>query len=452
MTVESRILSNDLSSSQLAAYRQAFEADAAATVRQNALTRNDVQNLAVNHAVIRSTSRTMSVKLDHWKTTNQKKSGRCWLFAALNLLRSDTRKSLNSKDFEFSQNYAMYFDKLERANYYLQAVADTAELKDDDRLLAFLSESLMGDGGQWDMATSIFKKYGVVPKEAMPETESSSNTAHMNQRLITLLRKVGWQVRSDTKAGLAASTIDGKIKKALSDVHAILTAHLGTPPERFEWEYLDDDNHFVRVGELTPKEFLAKYVSFDLDDYVCLVDDPRPEHPKGRTLTVEYLGNVVKGDPVRYLNVDIQVMKNCAKDALVNGEPVWFGCDVGPNMLREEGLWDAALFDYDGLYDIDFSLTKEERVRVGESAMTHAMLLTGVDVTDEGNTRRWRVENSWGEDSGDKGFFTMNDNWFDEYVFEVVVNKRKLSAELQQALNQSPTVLPAWDPMGALAK
>lgn len=454
MSETSQFAAKEVTPDHLKRMGDAFAADASAQLAQNAVTRTPINEIAVDHRVLAGSARSMSIQLDDWKVTNQKKSGRCWLFAALNLLRSDARRILNVKDFEFSQNYPMYFDKLERANYYLQSIIETAGLPQDSRIIALLNETLMEDGGQWNMAVNLFKKYGAVPQEAMPETQSSSDTAQLNTRLKTLLRKASLELRSAIADGADDARLDGMVDAVLGQIHRVLSIHLGTPPSTVDWQWTDDAKKFSRVGTISPQEFLAKYTELNLDDYICLVDDPRREHAKEGTLTVEYLGNVIGGNRTVYLNVDIQVMKDSARAALAKGEPVWFGCDVGPQMLRAEGLWDRQLFDYDGTYGLNFALDKEQRVNVGESAMTHAMLFTGVDVVTAENgvhTRRWRVENSWGEENGDKGFFTMNDSWFDQYVFEVIVDKNTLSPELQTAFEQEPTLLPAWDPMGSLA-
>lgn len=426
-----------------------FSKDPVLKRTQNAIARVSVDDLAIDHQRATALTTTVSNRIDDWKVTNQKKSGRCWLFAALNLLRVGAKETLGVKEFEFSQNHAMYFDKLERANYFLTSILETADRPEDDRLVSHLLRDVMGDGGQWDMAVNIFSKYGAVPKSVMPETESSSNTGRMNAVLCTLLRRGAGELRVLHNSGdtVGVQTASARI---ISEAHRILTLHLGTPPTSFDWDYTDDNKVFHSEGTLTPQQFMAKYTTINLQDYVCLVDDPRVEHPKGGTLTVEHLGNVVGAAPVLYLNVDIELAKRLAKEAILDGEPVWFGCDVGPHMVRQEGIWDAELYDYAGLYGADLDMDKETRVRFGASAMTHAMLLTGVHIS-EGQTQRWRVENSWGEEHGDKGFYTMADNWFDEYVFEVVVDKKRLSPELQQALTAQATVLPAWDPMGALA-
>jgi bleomycin hydrolase len=352
------------------------------------------------------------------------------------------------QEFEFSQNHAMFWDKLERANYFLEAIIDTAERDVDDRTVAFLLDSLASDGGQWNMFVAIVNKHGLVPKSVMPETQSSANTAAMNAVLRRLLRQGAQTLRRVAAGSVEAARAEkGEI---LAVVHRVLCIHLGTPPEEFLWQWTDKDRVFHRAGKMTPQEFATEYVGVPLDDYVCLVHDPRASSPMGRTFTVEYLGNVLGAPPVTYLNVGIDVIRAIASETLQGGEPVWFGCDVGKMMSSDFAVWDANLFDYPSVYDTTFALSKADRLVHHESAMTHAMLFTGVDILD-GRPKRWRVENSWGKDRGRDGFFTMNDSWFDEYLFEIAARKDSLPEELRASLGAPPIVLPAWDPMGALA-
>lgn len=387
--------------------------------------------------------------LDDWKVTNQEHSGRCWLFAGLNLLRVGAMKKMGLKEFEFSQNYAMFWDKIERANYFLEAIIETADRDIDDRTVAYLLESVADDGGQWNMFVAIINKHGLVPKAVMPETQSSSSTGRMNSVLRNLLHQGAKSVREAYTRGADAA----RAEKAdvLRVIYRVLCIHLGTPPERFDWQWTDKDRGFHRDGMITPKEFAAKYVELPVDDYVCLVHDPRASSPTGRTFTVEYLGNVLGAPPVIYLNVGMSVMKDIAARTLQSGEPVWFGCDVVKMMSNEYGVWDANLYDLPSVYGADFTLGKADRLVFHETQMTHAMLFTGVDLLD-GVPRRWRVENSWGSDRGKDGFYTMNDSWFDEYVFEIAARRSALPEELQQAVGTEPIVLPAWDPMGSLAR
>jgi bleomycin hydrolase len=439
-------MSTSLSETDLELMRKQFLASPKNRVAQNAVAQTSIDGVALDREVVVGTDRSVSNLLDDWSVTNQKKSGRCWLFAGLNLLRVGAAEKMNLKEFEFSQNHLLFWDKLERANFFLEAMIETADRDLDDRTVSFLLSDVANDGGQWNMFVALVAKHGVVPKTVMPETHSSSQTPRMNEILRTVLRQGALELR-----GCPAQEQQERKQHIVESVHRILCIHLGTPPERFGWQWADKDRVFHRDGELTPKEFAAKYVGIALEDYVCLVDDRRPASPKGRTFTVDYLGNVVGGPPVVYLNVDMSLMKKAAMDSIVAGVPVWFGCDVAKMRSNELGMWDAGLYDLESVYDVPFSLDKAQRLAVHDAMMTHAMLFTGVDVVD-GSPRKWRVENSWGDEKGDKGFWTMNDNWFGEHVFEIAARRDQLSPELLAALEAEPIVLPAWDPMGALAR
>jgi len=430
-------------------FRKEFAASPANRLAQNAVTRVGLEDVAISREIVNATDHSFSTHLDDWKVTNQERSGRCWLFAGLNLLRVGAMKTMGLKEFEFSQNYVMFWDKVERANYFLEAIIETAGQDIDDRTVAHLLNSVAEDGGQWNMFVAIVNKHGLVPKAFMPETHSCTNTGPMNAVLRSVLRQGAKAVRA---AAVEAGAQAARAEKAavLKVVYRVLAIHLGTPPERFDWQWTDKDKGFHRDGALTPREFVAKYVGLPLDEYVCLVHDPRPTSPPGRTFTVQYLGNVLGAPPVTYLNVGIPLMKQLAARALEGGEPVWFGCDVGKMMSNQFGVWDAELYDLPSVYDTDFELNKADRLLYHETLMTHAMLFTGVDVA-AGVTRKWRVENSWGSDRGKDGFYTMNDSWFDEYVFEIAARQDQLPEGLLAALDAEPIVLPAWDPMGSLA-
>ncbi|MGI8870736.1 MAG: aminopeptidase C [Mycobacteriales bacterium] len=438
---------NTITTADVELLRKEFAANPAYRVAQNAVAQTTIDDIALDRDVVTSIDHTVSHLLDDWKVTNQKKSGRCWMFAGLNLLRAGAMEKLGTKDFEFSQNYVLFWDKLERVNYYLEAIIATKDRDADDRTVAFLHDTVVGDGGQWNMFVALVRKHGLVPKSAMPETESSSSTQKMNAALRSVLRQGAKALRDANDAAKEQS-----IKRdVLSTAHRILAIHLGTPPETFRWQWTDKDRAFHRDGDLTPQEFAAKYVTIDLDDYVCIVDDPRSSSPRGATFTVDFLGNIVGGDQVTYLNVEPGVIKKAAIAAIKDGEPVWFGCDVGKQMRRDLGIWDAKLLDYGAVYDASFDLDKAARLEYHETLMTHAMLFTGVDI-DGDDPVKWRVENSWGDEGGVNGFYTMNDSWFSEYVFEIAARKDRLPAELVTALDTEPIVLPAWDPMGALAR
>ena len=438
-----------LTSKALDNLRQEFDASEHNHLAMNAVTAAGIQNVARNYDRARRLQRRFSTVVDNGTVTHQDHSGRCWLFSSLNVARFIAKKNLGLKEFEFSQNYAMYYDKLERVNYFLKDVAALVRAGEpsDSRLMQHLLHDVMGDGGQWTMAMNVYKKYGAVPKDLFPETASSKNTGEMNTQLRALLHTAVAHMYANK------AQIDEIIARTTDAGHRILTIHLGEPPKSFDWEWTDADGNFHRDGEITPVDFWKKYVNAGLEDYVCLVDDPRVEHPKGRKIGIEHLGNVAGGDPTEYLNVPNEFMKDCVRRILTEqGIPVWFGADCHPMMDRESGAWAADLFEYGRVYNVDFDMNKQDRVRFADSAMNHAMAFVGVDVADDGKTtRRWRVENSWGEKIADKGYFTMSDDWFTEYVYEVAVPRTMLPAEYQAALDEPAIMLPAWDPMGALA-
>jgi bleomycin hydrolase len=442
-------MARDITSAQLTAYREAFEADPSARVAQNAVCSTDINALTLNRDRVQSMDDSFSTKLDGWSVTHQHRSGRCWLFAALNLLRVGAMNKMNLKDFEFSQAHIHFWDKLERSNHFLETFIERSDRDIDDRTLHFMLHDPIGDGGQWNMATNLIRKHGLVPKSAYPESHSSSETRFMNGTLKEILRTSASELRSLIQSGADADAVRSHKESRMADIWRVLCIHLGTPPERFDWQWRDKDKTFHRAGSMTPQEFVAEYVTVDWENYVCLVHDPR--NPVYQTYTVDCLQNVAGGPPVVYLNIPIDEMKAITQRLLEEGTPVWMGCDVGKHMDRKRGLWDASLFEPQALYGVQYAMDKAARLRFGQTMMTHAMLFTGVDVVD-GTPRRWRVENSWGAENGVKGFYTMNDGWFDEYMFEIAAPTTHLSAAMRKGLETEPVVLPAWDPMGSLAR
>ncbi|HJM87250.1 MAG TPA: C1 family peptidase, partial [Candidatus Thalassarchaeaceae archaeon] len=351
-------------------------------------------------------------------------------------------------DFEFSQAFVHFWDKFERANHNLEAIIATSDRPLDDRTIGFILDHPSEDGGQWNMAINVINKHGLVPKSAYPESQSSSSTGWMNMNLRLLIRSIASELRGMIDDGGSVKDAREHKNKRMEDVWQLLCIHLGTPPTSFDWQWRDKDKKFHSRGTMTPEEFRDEFVTIDFNDYVCLVNDPR--NPQMQTYTVDFLQNVVGGPPVEYLNISIDEMKNITRKILEDGTTVWMGCDVGKQMHRKLGLWDAKLFEFEEMYGIEFGLNKEGRLNYHHSLMTHAMLFTGVDV-DKNGTRRWRGENSWGTSGGIDGYYMMNDSWFDEYMFEIAAPKSYLSKEMVAALETTPVVLPAWDPMGSLA-
>ena len=433
---------------QVAELRKGFDAESSNKVAQNAVTNVKLPDLTLNRDLVQDIDDSFSTKLDDWKVTAQMRSGRCWLFATLNLLRVGAMKKMKLKNFEFSQAHIHFWDKFERANHLLEAVIETSDRPVDDRTIHFLLSDPIGDGGQWNMAMNLIRKHGLVPKSAYPESNSSSATRWMNAELKNILRSSACEIRAIVDGGGSVEEAREHKEKRIADIWNMLCIHLGTPPKTFNWQWRDKDNEFHRKGRMTPQQFAAEFVDIDWEDYVCIVNDPRNEYYQ--TYTIDFLQNVAGGPPVVYLNVPNKEMKAITQKLLEDGIPVWMGCDVGKEMDRKRGLWDANLFDVEGLYGIEYGMDKADRLRHNQTMMTHAMLFTGVDVVN-GRPRRWRVENSWGTDTGQKGYYTMNDSWYDQYMFEIAAPTSYLNEKMLAGLEAEPVVLPAWDPMGSLA-
>jgi bleomycin hydrolase len=443
--------SGQLCPGEIESFRRAFEAEPRNRAMLNAVTKTTVRAVAMDRRAVTRNNHTFSHMVKAGAATSQNGSGRCWMFAGLNLFRMTAAEKMNTEDFELSQAYVFFWDKIERANFFLESIYSTLEEPTDGRLIAWLMANPIQDGGQWDMFANLIQKYGVVPKEVMPETESSSSTGMMNDRITAKLREYAVRLRADYRRGAAIESLQAQKAGMLEEVYRMLCFHLGEPPSEFLWQWRDKDKEFHRESILSPQKFYEKYVGFDLDSMVCLIHCPTEATPFHQLYTIEYLGNIVGGNIVRYVNVPVEVLKNAAVAQIKEEKPVWFGCDVGKMFDRDLGLMDVELFDYEGVYGTAFEMTKAERLDYGASAMNHAMVFTGVDLDDEGRPRKWRVENSWGDKNGDKGFMVMTDRWFDEYNYEVVVEKKHLSPDLLDILDMEPVKLPPWHPMGALA-
>ncbi|RMC59691.1 aminopeptidase C [Lactobacillus sp. ESL0259] len=396
---------------------------------------------------------TFSVEIDTGKPADQKQSGRCWMFSALNTMRHPLQKEFKIKDFELSQNYTNFWDKFEKSNFFFENVIASAKKPLGDRKVSFLFATPQQDGGQWDMLCGLVEKYGIVPKSVYPETANSNNSGALNDTLNTLLRKDGLELRDLVNAGKSEDEIEKRKNELLNDVFRILAISLGVPPKKFDFEYKDDDGNYHREAGITPKEFFDKFVGMNLEDHVSIINSPTDDKPYHKVFSVEYLGNVVGGRQVRHLNVKISEMKDLIIKQLKAGEVVWFGSNVGKDSERQLGLLDTNIYKRDELFDVDFSMSKADKLDSSESMMDHAMVITGVDLVDDKPTK-WKIENSWGEKPGFKGYFVMSDSWFDDFVYQAVINKKFLPDDLRTAFDEGakdPIQLLPWDPMGALA-
>tara|TARA_B100000678_G_scaffold4637_1_gene4016 strand:+ start:158 stop:1498 length:1341 start_codon:yes stop_codon:yes gene_type:complete len=437
--------------SNIRKFNKSFNSSTSNQLARNALIQNDINKVAVhwenfskiNHIFSNTISKQLPV-------TNQKSSGRCWGFAGLNLLRLEIVKNYNLSNFEFSQNYFMFWDKLEKANYFLENILKTLDQNYDSRLMMHLLQAPVQDGGQWDMFVNLIEKYGLVPKSVMPETNHSSKSSMMNYFLTHKLRECAFILRKSKKPRTTIKQLRSKKEEMMSVIYSLLCMFLGNPPIKFDWSIKDKNNKFTRFNNVDPLDFYRKFTKVKLKNKVCLINAPMSNKKMNELYTIDFLGNVVGGNIIKYANVEINELKKAAIKSIKNNEAVWFGCDVGKMFNRELGIMDMDLYDYEKLFDTKFKMNKASRLEYGDSAMTHAMLFTGVDLK-RNTPRKWRVENSWGDKNGDKGYYLMSDSWFDEYNYEVVVDKKYLSNKTLEIFNREPHNLEPWDPMGALA-
>ncbi len=445
-------MSTEITNQQIKDFRTATD-DKHNNIIRRAVTKNGIHSASFDQEIANINTPIFSIDLDTGKVANQKQSGRCWMFAALNTMRHDIKDRFHiSDEFQLSQSYTLFWDKFEKANYFYENVLKTATEPLDSRRVAFLLTTPQQDGGQWDMIVSIIEKYGLVPQSIYPESKASSATTELNNTLNTLLRHDATVLRGLVAQQASKDKISNARNEMLANVYLLLSLTLGEPPVQFDFEYRDELHNFHVERQLTPQDYYQKFVSWDLDEYISVINAPTADKPFDATYNVNMLGNVVGGRDVKHLNVDINKMKAFAISQLKDGQSVWFGVDMGPQVDRESGLMASGIFASDDLFNVDSTMTKAQRLDYGESLMTHAMVLTGVDLDENDQPTKWKVENSWGEKVGKKGYFTMSDDWMSEYAYQIVVKKEYLSSELVNIYdNSKPTLLSPWDPMGALA-
>lgn len=444
-------MSKEISIEQIKQFNNKYHSVPSHLISQRAVMKNGILASSENQASIVKNNPVFSIDLDTGDVSNQKQSGRCWMFAALNTFRHQISQTFHIKDFELSQNYTFFWDKFEKANYFYENILATSNESLTSRKVAFLLQTPQQDGGQWDMLVAIIQKYGIVPKQIMPETFSSSQSREINDFLNKKLRKDAVTLRKMIADNKTSEEIAQVKESMLQEIYNLLATSLGTPPDSFDFSYVDTDGKYQLKQNLTPQSFYDEFIGRDLADYVSVINAPTADKPYNQMYSVELLGNVVGGKEVRHLNVDIETFKKLAIDQLKAGEAVWYGCDVGQSSTKDSGVMATDVYSVSETLDIDYQMTKAERLDYGESLMTHAMVITGVDLVDDKPTK-WKIENSWGDKVGTKGYFVMSDDWLNEYTYQIVINKKFLPAELQDIVKKDDvTVLAPWDPMGALA-
>ncbi len=439
----------EIKKTQLEAYSDAYVNDKMSQMATLALSKTDLNDAIFSLDGANKMNHMFSIDIKTMSVTNQEKSGRCWLFAACNVVREKIAKDLNLDRFEISQSFLAFWDKFERCNYFLENMIETAALPPDDRNVSFILKTGVHDGGQWTMFTNIVKKYGIVPKSVYGESAQSCNTRSVNSMINRYMKVCAIKLRNMIKDGADEASVQAEKEKMLCKAYKFLCTCYTEPPKSFDFEYVDKDKKYYCVPGLTPKSFAEKYVGSLLDDAVSVINAPTADKPYGKTYTVRYLGNVVGGDIVCHLNITIDQMKEAIIKQLSAGKIVWFGSDCGKWGDRKRGIWDNDSFNAELLTGLDLEISKEDGLDYGFSAMNHAMCITGVNLVD-GKPNRWKIENSWGEEAGVKGYYVCSDKWFDQFVYQAAIEKEYLG-ELAKLAEQEPKMLEAWDPMGTLA-
>ncbi|PWG00541.1 C1 family peptidase [Levilactobacillus bambusae] len=433
-----------LTQQDIQAFHQDLATQPAAEVIGRAVQTNGVLKASEDPKAATRLNRTFSVELDTGTVSNQKHSGRCWLFSTLNTLRHTFAKENNVKDFELSQSYLFFWDKVERANMFYQRTIDLADKPLSDREVSFYMGMPDDDGGQWAMCAALIQKYGVVPSYAMPETFNTDNTTGFAAALNRKLRRDALILRQMVADRASDAEIATKRQGMMTEVYRMAVYSIGEPPTTFDLEFKDDDHKLHRDRQLTPLDFFNKYWDVDLDDYVVVTNSP--DKPFNKLYSLPSQDNVLGGKRIEFFNTDMATLKQTAIDQLKDGESVWFGNDIMQEMSREKGYMDSQLYQQAKLFNVEMTMSKAERFETHEAEVTHAMTLTGVDLVDN-QPQRWKVENSWGTKVGDKGYFVMTDDWMDDFGYEVVVHKKYLTPEQQAVLTTTPQPLDAWDPL-----
>lgn len=433
-----------LTSDVIAVIRQKNEFISSDHVIMNALTRNKISDLVVNKDFLARHNYLFSHTIETKGITDQKSSGRCWLFAGLNVLRPHVIKRYKLSNFEFSQPYLFFWDKMEKANFFLESIIETANKDVLDRDVALLLKNPISDGGFWSYVVDLIEKYGVVPLEAMPETYNTRNSWYMNDLIARMLRKNAVELRSMVVRGAAREDLQVMKIEALGMIYRMLVLNLGEPPAEFSWRYENVDGVVSEPQIYTPRKFYREVVGVDIGDFVALINHPGKEYD--RLYQFDMTRNIYDKPDGVYANLPVDLLKVFALESVFDDCPVWFACDIVPDKEAESGILSTEVLDYSSLYDMDFSLEKGERILYQESYGNHAMVFTGVDV-EKGKPLKWLVEDSHGADSGHDGHWVLYDDWFDEYVYSIIVNRKYLSKEVEDILKQEPIHLPPWEPM-----
>ncbi|MFA5417157.1 MAG: C1 family peptidase [Bacteroidales bacterium] len=425
--------------------RSTFKETQSNKALMNAVSNNDIKELAVNRENEGKVSNLFSNKVTTKGIANQKSSGRCWLFTGLNILKPMVQEKYKLNEFDFSHTYNFFWDQFEKANLFLEIAISTANKPMDDREIEWLFKNPIGDGGQWTTFADNVQKYGLVPESAMPDSYQSENTAMISKLLSRKLREDGLEIRMIALSKITEQKKAEAKLNMLVDIYRMLVLSLGEPPQHFVWQYKDADGKISQPKSYTPQEFYNEIIGVNLSDYVMFMNDPTREYHQ--LYEIQYDRNLVEGGNWKYINLPNEEIKKFAKASITAGEAMYFSCDVGKQLNIEDGTLDVNNYQYGDLFGVEFGMDKKDRIQTFESGSSHGMSLVGVNILPDGIVDKWQLENSWGAEKGDKGYLTMTDAWFDEYMFRIIINKKYVDEKVLKILNQKPTMLPPWDPM-----
>jgi bleomycin hydrolase len=420
-----------------------FKMDNTQKALMNSITNNDIKKLVLNRELLNRHNDVFNLKIDVEGITNQKSTGRCWMFAALNLMRPKVIKKFKLSSFEFSQAYLFFWDKLDKANYFLETIIETRDRDIDDRELQAILSNPIPDGGWWNYVVNLIDKYGVIPKELMPETKNTSNSKMINKTMVNLARQNAVELREMTRDGKTITSLRERKLEMLKDYYRLLVLHFGIPPEKFIWRIEDKDGDLIE-NKYTPLEFYNDVVGLDLNQYVIICD--YPSFPYNDHYQINFCTNMTEKPDMNFINLDIEQLKLYALVSLQDSTPVWFAADASWQMEHDHGIMAVDIYDYESLFGIKDKMKKADRIRYRASMANHAMVFVAADISEE-KALKWRVENSWGSEKGNKGYWTMYDSWFDKYVFTIIIDKKFIKKEDLKLLEKKPNKIPAWDPL-----
>ena len=435
---------SSITKKELTDIQNSFTKDAQTLALQNAISNNKLSDISLNRSEVGKYDNNFKYSVNVIGITNQKQSGRCWMFTSLNIIRPKVIEKYNLSSFEFSTNYLHFWDIFEKSNMFLERIILSANEDIYSRQVSKLFDSPVGDGGAWNTFTNLVSKYGAVPKSAMPETYNSEHTSNYMKLLNVKLREDGLILREMIASKKSEKEVQDKKIEMLKDVYRILALSLGVPPAEFVWRYKDNNGDISEYAKYTPETFWKDAVDFNVDDYIMFIDDPSREYYKLYEVALDK--NVAEGTNWKYINLPAAELKLFALKSIKNNDAMYFSCDVGKQLNRKAGLLSVDNYDYESLYGVEFNMDKKQRMMSHQSGSSHGMALVAVDTDKDDKPTQWRLENSWGATSGDHGYLTMTDKWFEEYMFRLVINKKYLDEKTLKILEQKPTKVPYYNP------